>query len=355
MLNRLALLFPFFLFSSIDAQNKADPKLIAAEISQFRYVASQKFQGCYPATDVKGLNVDPVKLEKTKKCKVLGHNRAKGFLSLLCTDSPFSLVLGEGQHAIAYAKTEAKCWELLSGLQSLTYDRYQQDLIARTEVPEAQSESKDKSVEAAKQDQTQIFYAGFQLKGGTGYAEAPNLYAKNLNGTTTGGSIDATLYWSFTRPGRDFVGLGLMLGGRYMVTKLDTRLDYYSGGYVAMIKEHSLPHFDIYAAPGLVFGGMESVFNIGVYYTPFLAAGSETITTTLVAPAFGSTLKDAVSSTSKDFLEYMTKAFSIEMNIGGRPAHLGSLKSLSFHISFSMWTIGNMQAYVASLGLLTMW
>jgi hypothetical protein len=357
MKSRIGLVLLYTVFSALNAQNKIEHKLSTGELSQFRHVASRKFSGCHAATDVNGLNVDLVKLIKADKCKVHGYIREKGFLSARCSNSPLSHVLGEGEHIITYAKSEAKCWELLSGLQSLTYDPYQHDLIARTKVIEAESESNKKAVENTKQNQTQIFYAGFDFRAVGGYAEAPKLYAKNLNGGTYGGEINAHLYLSFTRPGSDFAGFGIILGGRYVQTTLETDLmSFNSGGYIGIRKKHSLPHFDIYAAPGLVFGGMESVFNIGFYYTPFLAAGSETITTTLVAPAFGSSLKDSVSSTSKDFLEYMTKAFSVEMNIGGRPKHLaGSIKNFGVRISFSMWTIGNMQAYVGSLGMVMMW
>lgn len=140
------------IFSAISAADKIEHRLNNAELSQFRYVASQRFTGCYQATDVKGLNVDAVKLMKTKKCRIQGYNRQKGFMSLFCSDSPFSLVLGEGEHGITYAKTEAKCWEFFSGLQNSTYDPYRHDLIAGEARNEKVSSSLEKNDNAAEEE-----------------------------------------------------------------------------------------------------------------------------------------------------------------------------------------------------------
>ena len=87
MHKKLAALCAFFLFSFANAQHKIENNLSAGELSQFRFIALRGEGKCDVAGNYKGWNFNPGKLVGENKCKILGYNREKGFLSIQCSDA----------------------------------------------------------------------------------------------------------------------------------------------------------------------------------------------------------------------------------------------------------------------------
>lgn len=202
---KMSLILSVMAFSAIAAQDKIEHKLSNLELGMFKYIVSRGQSGCYLATEVKGQSVDPVKLIKANTCKVRGYIREKGFLSLLCTTSPFSQAIGEGEHVITYAKTEAKCWEFLSGLQNKTYDPYQPNLRPKRDADKVENNSTEKTGDQAEKIERRhslIFSIGYggtdkpkgydSSAGSDGFAYGFDYWYQNSSGTT-GVSLGASM------------------------------------------------------------------------------------------------------------------------------------------------------------------